>query len=247
MMRDIDRTSSKPNRWTLDPHSTPRPAPSFVRGVLLDVDGTLIDSNDAHARAWVESLREHGIDVSFDQVRLLIGMGGDKLLPRVSGIESKSAKGEAIGRRRGQIFVERYLSELHPFPGARPLVTHLKERGKRVYVASSAQEEELCRLLERAGVADLIEGTASSGDAERSKPDPDIIQAALRRSGLPAAQVVLVGDTPYDIEAAARSRVAAIGLRCGGWSDAALHGAVAVYENPADLLAHYASSILARG
>ena len=132
---------------------TPRAPGSALRTVLLDVDGTLIDSNDGHARAWVGALRAHGYVVPFEQVRPLIGMGGDKLLPRVSGIESKSAKGKAIGRSRQQIFLERYLSKLRPFPGVRPFVKHLKERGKRVYVASSAQPEELCPLLERAAAS----------------------------------------------------------------------------------------------
>jgi HAD superfamily hydrolase (TIGR01509 family) len=247
MAGGIVRTRTESQHRTLYSHSQRRPIPGCVRGVLFDVDGTLIDSNAAHAHAWVEALREHKIKVSFDEVRPLIGMGGDKLLPRLSGIEAKSRAGQAIGRRRRQLFLERYLSKLRAFPGSRTLVKHLRERGKRVYVATSAHDDELRPLLERAGVADLIEGTASSGDAERSKPDRDIVEAALRRSGLPAAQVVLIGDTPYDIEAATRSRVSAIGLRCGGWSAGALHGAVAVYENPADVLAHYGSSILARG
>lgn len=125
------------------------------------------------------------------------------------------------------------------------MLEHLKAREFRLCVASSAQREELDPLLERAGIADLIEQAATSDDAERSKPDPDIVHAALRRAGLPAAEVVLLGDTPYDIEAAARSRVGTIALRCGGWDDEARRGALAVYDDAADLLARYDESPLA--
>jgi phosphoglycolate phosphatase-like HAD superfamily hydrolase len=216
-----------------------------IRGVLLDVDGTLIDSNAAHAWAWVEALREHGIDLPYERVRRLIGMGGDKLLPEVSGIEADSPQGEAIGALRRQIFLNRYLPHLQRLPGIPALFERMVADGLRLYVASSAQPEELQPLLERAGALPYIEAAASSGDAERSKPDPDIIHAALERARLPSEEVVLIGDTPYDIEAAARARVATVAVRCGGWSSEALRGAIAVYDDPADLLAHYDESPLA--
>jgi phosphoglycolate phosphatase-like HAD superfamily hydrolase len=116
----------------------------------------------------------------------------------------------------------------------------------RLYVASSAQPDELEPLLRRAGVADVIDGAATAGDATDSKPDPDIIHAALDRAGLSADQVVLIGDTPYDVEAAARSQVATIALRCGGWSDEALRDAVAIFDDPAHLLRSYGASPLSR-
>jgi HAD superfamily hydrolase (TIGR01509 family) len=210
----------------------------------LDVDGTLIDSNDAHARAWVEALCDHGIAVTFEEVRPLIGMGADKLLPKIGGIEADSKEGEAIGRSRQQIFRTRYLPHLQPFAGTRSLLERMAADGIHRYVASSAQADELRPLLQRAGVADLIEDAATSGDAEKSKPDPDIVHAALERAGLSPDQVVLIGDTPYDIEAAARSQVATVALRCGGWNDEALRRALAIYHDPADLLAHYDSSAL---
>jgi HAD superfamily hydrolase (TIGR01509 family) len=222
------------------------PHPTRLRGILLDVDGTLIDSNDAHARAWVEGLRAHGIEVPFERIRPLIGMGGDKLLPKVSGIEAESPAGEAINRSRRERFLASDLSHLRPFAGARALLEHMQARSLELYVASSAHQDELRPLLERAGVADLIEGAATSSDAERSKPDPDIVHAALQRAGLRADQVVLIGDTPYDIEAGARSHVATLALRCGGWSTDALRDALAVYDDPGDLLARYGDSPLAR-
>jgi HAD superfamily hydrolase (TIGR01509 family) len=218
---------------------------TVLRGVLLDVDGTLIASNDAHAWAWVEALGEHGIGVPFDRIRRLIGKGGDKLLPEVTGIESESARGEAIGHRRRQIFLEKYLPTLRPTPGARELLQRMRADGLQLVVASSAEKEELEPLLEQAGVEDLVESAATSDDADRSKPDPDIVHAALDRAGLAPHEVVLLGDTPYDVEAAARAGVDTIALRCGGWGDGDLAAALAIHDDPADLLAHYDSSPLA--
>jgi HAD superfamily hydrolase (TIGR01509 family) len=213
-----------------------------LRGALLDVDGTLIDSNAAHARAWSEALREAGVWVSVDRLRWLIGMGGDKILPQVASIDADSALGRRLGARRQQLFQQRHLPHCEPQPGARALLRRLSGDGLRCIVASSAQAEELTPLLHRAGVADLIDAAATSGDAEESKPDPDIVQAALRRGGIAAHQAVMLGDTPYDVEAALRAGVPIIALRCGGWDAASLAGAVAVYDDPADLLRNFADS-----
>jgi HAD superfamily hydrolase (TIGR01509 family) len=215
-------------------------------GVIFDVDGTLVDSNDAHARAWVDALGEAGLAVPFERVRPLIGMGGDKLLPAAANVAADSAQGEAIGRRRGAIFRERHLPHLRAFDGARALVAALKERGLRLGVASSAEERDLRPLLEIAGAAALLDARTSGDDAARSKPDPDIVVAALRKLGCAAGDAIMVGDTPYDVEAARAAGVACIGLRCGGWDDRGLQGAVAVYDGPLDLLRGLEGSPLAR-
>jgi phosphoglycolate phosphatase-like HAD superfamily hydrolase len=220
------------------------PTLSKIRGVILDVDGTLVDSNDAHTKAWVEALAEHGIHVPFEQVRKLIGMGGDKLLPKVAGISEETPEGKAISRRRSEIFKSRYLSHIKAFPRTRELLLRIHGDGLKLVVASSAKEDELKPLLEIAGAADLIEEKTSSDDAENSKPDPDIIKAALDGAGFSAAEAVMLGDTPYDIEAATRAGVKVIAFRCGGWDDAHLAGAIAIYDGPADLLAHYDESPL---
>lgn len=217
-----------------------------IRGVLLDVDGTLVDSNDAHAHAWVRALAERGITVTFEKVRRLIGMGGDKLLPQAAGIREDTPEGKRIGERRGEIFRTEYLPSLRPLPGAPDLLRHLKAQQLRLVVASSAKEDELKGLLKICGADELIEAVTSSDDAEHSKPDPDIVLAALAELELPSEHVLMLGDTPYDVEAAKRAGVAIIALRCGGWSDADLAGAVAVYDDPQDLLTHYDSSPLAR-
>jgi HAD superfamily hydrolase (TIGR01509 family) len=211
-------------------------------GVLLDVDGTLVDSNDSHARAWVEALAEAGVAVEFATVRRLIGKGGDKLLPEVSGIDAESDEGKAVSKRRGEIFQKKYLPGLKPFPGAKELLARMRRAGLELAVASSAKKDELKGLLRVCGADEFIEASTSSDDAESSKPDPDIVHAALGRLGRPPGKVILLGDTPYDVEAAGRAGVRVVALRCGGWGDADLKGAVRVYDDPADLLARFDDS-----
>lgn len=217
-----------------------------ILGVILDIDGTLVDSNDAHARAWVEALAEHGIDVEYEKARRLIGMGGDKLLPELTGLEEDSARGEKIGESRSKIFKTKYLPHLKPFPRVKELLARMTEDGIRLVVASSAKEDELKELLKIAGADEFIEDKTSSSDAENSKPDPDIVEAALGDLGLKPDEVVMIGDTPYDVEAAARAGIKTLAFRSGGWQDAELPGAVAVYQDAADLLARYDSSPLAK-
>jgi HAD superfamily hydrolase (TIGR01549 family) len=221
---------------------TPRAPGPALRTVLLDIDGTLIDSNDAHAHAWVGSLAAHGYVVRFEQVRPLIGKGGDKVLPELTGLDPESGEADRIGETRSELFL-RELSSLRATPGARELLERMKAEGLELVVATSAKSAEVRLLLEQTGVSDLIQLASSSDDADASKPDPDIVQAALRLNGSQAFHSVMLGDTPYDIEAAARARVPAIALRCGGWwGDDALASAIAIYDDPADLLAHFDES-----
>ena len=217
-----------------------------IRGVILDIDGTLVDSNDAHASAWVEALAEHGIDVEYEKARRLIGMGGDKLLPELTGLEEDSPIGKKIGESRSKIFKSKYLPHLKPFPRVKELLARMTKDGLRLVVASSAKEDELKELLKIAGAEEFIEDKTSSSDAENSKPDPDIVEAALDDLGLSPDEVIMIGDTPYDVEAAARADIKTLAFRSGGWRDAELKDAVAVYQDPADLLARYDSSPLAK-
>ncbi|AUX27441.1 haloacid dehalogenase [Sorangium cellulosum] len=218
-----------------------------IRGVIFDVDGTLVDSNDAHARSWVDALKELGHDARFDEVRRRIGMGGDKLLPQVMGISSDSPEGERITERVSEIFMKQYLPEIRALPGAKELLEALHRRGIKIAVASSARQEKLRKLLEIAGGDGVVESATSASDAEQSKPDPDIVQAALDKLGLAADEVVMIGDTPYDIEAAGRAGLRTIAVRSGGWTDSGLAGALAIYDDPADLLARLDTSPLAEG
>lgn len=214
---------------------------SKFKGVILDIDGTLIDSNAAHTWAWVDALAEEGIQVPYEKIRPLIGKGGDKLLPEVSGIEKDSEQGQRLTKRNSQIFKEKYLPQVKPFPQVRELITALEQRGLKLQIATSAQENEVNALLKVAGTPEIADKKTTSADAENSKPDPDIIHAALRKLALDPAQVVMLGDTPYDIEAAARAGVKTYVFRSGGWwQDPDFKGAAAIFDSPADLLDHLA-------
>jgi HAD superfamily hydrolase (TIGR01509 family) len=216
----------------------------LLDGVIFDIDGTLVDSNDAHAESWMDTFAETGYDVPFDVVRPLIGMGADKLLPKTIGVKHDSEEGKKLIKHRSEIFRKKYLPTLRPLAGSRALVLRVRSDGLKAIVATSAKDEELKGLLEAAEVADLMEEKATASDAKRSKPDPDIVEAAIEESGIPPHKLVMIGDTPYDIEAATRAKVRTIAFRSGGWSDADLHGAVEIYDGPADLLARYDSSLL---
>ena len=214
--------------------------------MIFDVDGTLVDSDDAHARAWVNAFAEHGITVAYESVRRAIGTGADKLMPLVAGLQEESPKGKQIARRRAEIFRQVWLPQLRPLPRTRELVERLKDDGFILAVASSATEEELRPLLKIAGVSDLIPTRTSSDDAEKSKPDPDIVKAALERTGCPADLTVMIGDTPYDVEAALRAGIRIVAFECGGWGSADLQGASEIYRDASDLLDKYEKSVFFR-
>jgi HAD superfamily hydrolase (TIGR01549 family) len=205
------------------------------RAAILDVDGTLVDSNDAHARAFAEVL-----GAPFERVRPLIGMGSDKLIPALVGRYDA-----ALAERKSALFKQSYLPGLRAFPKVPQLLQRLKGMGLRLAVASSAGKDELDALLAVAGAQPYLEAATHADDAERSKPDPDIVQAALRRLGLPARDCLMLGDTPYDAQAAARAGVTFIGLRCGGWGARDLRPALAIYADPEELCSYLTTRPLA--
>jgi len=213
----------------------------MFRTLLFDVDGTLIDSNGAHAEAWTTAMREYGVEVNVDQIRRMIGMGGDKILPAIAHVSEDSDQGQSITRRKKEIF-NSLLPSLQPTHGARPLVEYLRDQHIDLVIATSADDREMAALLQRAGVADLIPQRTSKADAQASKPDPDIVHAALVKSNAQPKYTALIGDTPYDIEAADRAGIDAIALRCGGyWPDDSLRGAVKIFDDPQALLAYWRS------
>jgi phosphoglycolate phosphatase-like HAD superfamily hydrolase len=209
----------------------------MYKACLFDIDGTLVDSNDAHAHAWVEAFAEAGINVDFERVRRSIGMGGDKLMPAVSRLTEDTPEGKRVANLRGEIFASKYLPRLQPFPQSPELVSAIKSAGLTTVAASSAKRDELHGLLRVAGASELLDHATSSDDAEESKPDPDILHAALQRAKAAAGEALMIGDTPYDVEAARRAGVDVLAFRCGGWGDADLRGALALYDGPWDLLA----------
>jgi HAD superfamily hydrolase (TIGR01509 family) len=214
-------------------------------GVILDIDGTLVLSNDAHAQSWVEAFANHGYEVPYDQVRPLMGMGGDQLMPKlVPELNDEAEPGKTIASEHKELVLNKYRPQLKPTNGARELVEKLFADGLHVVVATSASERELAVMLNVADVEDLLHETTTSADAENSKPAPDIVEAALKKAQLDPDRVVMLADTPYDIEAAGKAGVKVIAVRCGGFSDQDLEGAIAIYDDPADLLHHYDHSPL---
>ena len=204
--------------------------------VLLDIDGTLVDSNGAHAAAWSDAFAAHGRHHSPEEIRPLIGKGGDKLLRELASLNDESDEGKKISETRVEIFKTRYLPTLKPTPGAAAFVKWLMESGLTTVIATSAKQEEVRALLTICGGQALVKDATTADDAERSKPDPDILVAALNKSGASRERAVMIGDTPYDIEAATRTGLATIAFRCGGSDDAMLRGSIAIYEDPGELL-----------
>ena len=217
-----------------------------LKAVLLDVDGTLVDSNDAHAQAWQEVFERNGYPTTFERVRELIGKGGDKLIPEVTKLAPDSHEGERLSAERSAHFAKVYLPQLRPFPRVEELLRRLHDAGLELVVASSASEDELRPLLEVCGALPYISHETSSSDAAHSKPDPDIVQVALRKARCAPSEAIMLGDTPYDVEAATRAGVRAVALRSGAHSDAALARAIAIYDDAADLLANFDSSVFAQ-
>ena len=209
--------------------------------MIFDVDGTLVDSVDQHASAWHDAFAAFGHDIPAAAIRSQIGKGGDQLLPVFLPPEEIKAFGPAIERRRGEILRERFLQDIKAFPGVRLLFQRLIGRGVRIALASSAKQDELDHYKEVADIADLVEEQTSSDDAERSKPHPDIFQAAVKRlAGVPSEQMVVVGDTPWDAKAAGNAGLRCVGVLCGGFAAQDLReaGCIAIYRDPADLADH---------
>ena len=215
------------------------------RGVLLDVDGTLIDSVDAHARSWQRAFADHGHDIHLLAIARLIGMGGDHLVETLTGIKKDTAEFKAMSKRHGELFRDEYLPNLGPVDGARAFVLQLQRAGYQIAVASSAKRHDLDQLLAKANVDDLIERGATSDDAARTKPDPDIIEAAAAKLGCPHGELVMIGDTPYDIEAARRAGIDTIAVASGVYAIEEMTGAVARYATVGELAARWNTSLLA--
>ena len=215
--------------------------------VLFDIDGTLVDSVDLHARAWQEAFARFGKQLPYDAIRSQIGKGGDQLVATFLDEAEAERFGEDLEEYRTGLFQRSYLPRAKPFPGARDLLARLKRGGALVGLASSCKRTELGYHLRMLGGASLVDAATTADDAERSKPHPDVFQACLERLDVEARDSVAVGDSPFDAEAAGRAGIATVGVLSGGFPERALRsaGCVAIYEGPADLLDHLASSPLA--
>lgn len=209
----------------------------MARAVLLDVDGTLIDANYQHALAWYRAFRANGLVMPIWKIHRHVGMGGDQLVPALIGEEADAEKGEDIRETRKEIY-EELIEEVAPLDGAHELIADLKERGRTAVLASSAPEKEIDHYLDLLEARDLADGWTTDDDVEATKPEPDLVRAALVMARTDEA--VLVGDTPWDIESARKSGIETITVITGGYSEQELRdaGAVGVYESVQELRAH---------
>ncbi|HZG53554.1 MAG TPA: HAD family phosphatase [Pyrinomonadaceae bacterium] len=220
----------------------------MIKAVIFDVDGTLVDSNDLHIEAWREAFRSRGKEVAYEELHEQMGKGGDQLMPVFCSPEELDEFGVELERSRTELFAREYLPRVRPFPQVRELFERIKADGLSLALASSAKEEELEQHKRSLRIADLLEAATSADDAERSKPHPDIFQAALKGiRGVRPEEAIVVGDTPYDAVAAAKAGMRTVGLLSGGFTEEALRsaGAVEIYKDVADLLKHYDVSLLA--
>lgn len=217
-----------------------------IKAVFFDIDGTLVDSNDQHAAAWAETLSEAGHRLPKAAIRGQLGKGADNLVPALlPGATAEQA--EALGERCGAIYKAKYLAEVRPFPGARALLERVAAAGQTVVLATSGSAEERDHYVELLDAAELVTASTSADDAEHTKPAPDIFRAALEKvAPLGPDEVIVVGDSPFDVEAARAIGIAAVALRSGGFDEAVLEeaGAVRVYDDVAALLAAYEESPL---
>lgn len=207
-----------------------------VKAILFDIDGTLVDSNDLHANAWVQAFAKHGHVVDRRAIRDQIGKGGDVLVPSLlPDLPEKEV--EKLSDAHGEVFKSRYLDLVKPFPAAHDLLARVHEAGLKVALASSASKGELNHYLKLLDVEHLVDASTTIDDVKTSKPAPDIVAVALEKLGLAGDEALFVGDTPYDVEAGAKAGVATIAVLSGGFSREALDGAKAVYDDAGALLA----------
>lgn len=220
----------------------------MVKAVIFDIDGTILDSVDLHAEAWQKTLKHFGFDLPIEDVRRQIGKGGDQLMPSLLPKHVVDAQVEEIEKERADLFKREYLSEVRPFPRVRELFERIRADGKKIALASSAKADELETYTKIAEIQGLTDVETSSDDAERSKPHPDIFEAAAEKLGLPKDALIILGDTPHDAEAATKAGIRIIGVLCGGSPEQELRdaGCIVIYRDPADLLANYVDSPIAQ-
>lgn len=219
------------------------------RAVIFDVDGTLVNSVDQHAQAGQDAFRDYGHDLDFLTIRGQIGKGGDQLMPVFLSKIELDKQGAALEKHRSEIFKDTYLPRVTAFPAVRDLFLRLDQDNLKIALASSAKEDELETYKQIVRIEDLVHANTSSDDAEKSKPHPDIFEAALKQlPGVRPDDVIVVGDTPYDAQAAGKAGIRTIGLLSGGFPEQDLRqaGCIAIYKDPADLLENYDTSPLAK-
>jgi HAD superfamily hydrolase (TIGR01509 family) len=201
---------------------------------ILDIDGTLVDTNYHHAIAWYRAFRQQGIVLAVWRIHRHIGMGGDQVVAALAGQEVEGELGDDIRAAEKALYLA-LIDEVEPFEGARELIAELKRRGNTVVLASSAKQDEVDRYLDLLDARDLADGWTTSADVEVTKPEPDLVVAAVEKAG--GEEAVMVGDTPWDCEAARRAGIPTIAVLTGGFAEQELTdaGAVAVFASIAEL------------
>ena len=212
--------------------------PADVGIAILDIDGTLVDTNYHHAIAWYRAFSHHGIVLALWRIHRHIGMGGDQLVRALTDERTEGELGDEIRASEKKIYSE-FIDEVAPMEGARELIERLKDGGHRVILASSAKQDEVDHYLGLLDARELADGWTTSADVESTKPEPDLVHAALERAGGSNEDAVMVGDTPWDIHAARRAGVGTLAVRTGGFGVDELReaGAVDVFESVAELCA----------
>jgi HAD superfamily hydrolase (TIGR01509 family) len=203
---------------------------------ILDIDGTLIDTNYQHAIAWYRAFCRHGLVLPIWRIHRDIGMGGDQLVPSLAGDDFEAEQGDAVREDEKSLYGE-LIGEVRPVQGACELIQELGKRGHTVLLASSAKQEEIDCYLDLLDARELADGWTSSADVESTKPEPDLVHTALQKAGADPSEAVMIGDTPYDVEAAKRAGVPTLAVLTGGFSAQELRDAAAkeVYESVEEL------------
>jgi HAD superfamily hydrolase (TIGR01549 family) len=211
---------------------------------ILDIDGTLVDSNYQHVLAWYGALREHGHTVSMYRIHRHIGMGGDQMVAALLGDDVEREEGDAIRDTEKERYMGRFIETVQPLEGARDLIVRLKDAGRKVVLASSAKPEEVDRYLDLLEARDLADAWTTSGDVENTKPEPDLIHAALDKLG--HGNAVMVGDSTWDCRAARNAGVETIAVLTGGFSAQELFdaGALSVFASMPELLDRLDATVL---
>ncbi len=226
-----------------------------TKAVIFDIDGTLVDSVDFHAQSWERTFQHFGHQIPYEQIRAQIGKGSDKLMPVFFSLEqlkeSNDAHSPTFGERmrdyRRELYKREYHSRIKAFPQVRELFKRIKADGKLLALASSATKDDLAAYKQIMNVEDLVDAATTTTEVESSKPEPDVFFVTLNKlGGIAPNDVIVVGDTPYDAEAASKANLRMIGVLSGGFSEENLRqaGCIAIYQNIADLLAHYDESPL---
>ncbi len=227
----------------------------MLEAVIFDIDGTLVDTVDFHAQSWERTFQHFGHQIPYEQIRSQIGKGSDKLMPvffspeqlNESDDDQSPTFGERMRDYRRELYKREYHSRIKAFPQVRQLFLRIKADGKRIALASSATKDDLATYKQILNVEDLVDAATTTTEVESSKPDPDLFFATLEKLGdIAPNHVIVVGDTPYDAEAAGKVNLRTIGVLSGGFSEENLRqaGCIAIYQNIADLLAHYDESVL---